>query len=71
MAKSLNYEFDINKVGYIQYLNESSSDKIEEMRLVGILIDQLKLQSYNKYDKGIINDLLYKANRLLEIITEN
>lgn len=68
VSTKLGYEVDINKYDYVQYINEESSSKIEEMRLVGSLIDQLKLQSYNKYDKNTINDLLYKANRLLEII---
>ena len=68
VSTKLGYEVNINKYDYIQYINEESASKIEEMRLVGSLIDQLKLQSYNKYDKNTINDLLYKANRLLEII---
>ena len=71
-AVALSYNITVSQYNYVQYVNETSKDFLEEMRIVGAIIDELKNQRYITKSLSeivlIVNDLIFKGNRVLEII---
>lgn len=66
-----NYSFTISKVGYINYVDDCSLEKTEEIRILSNLIDKLRIYSFKSYSKEnsiIIDDIIEKANRIAEIL---
>ena len=75
MVIATGYKVTVSTTGEIQYLTDESKDSLEEIRAVGAIVDELKNQRYK--DKIIseveliVDDLLFKGTRILEIINNN
>lgn len=74
LLEKYNYTFTVSELGYINYVDDESSYKTEDIRLISGLINQLqtyRFQSYNDTVQLEINDIIDKAERIAEILETN
>lgn len=68
-----NYTFTVSDYGYINYIDDSSEYKTEEIRILANLISELIHLKFYRYTSEIqfkIDDIIDKAERIAEIINQ-
>lgn len=71
LLEKYSYTFTVSDVGYINWVDDSSTYHTEELRILSGLIDELQNYQFSSYTSDVeleINDIIEKAKRISEII---